>query len=141
MTEQNIIVKNVVQAGAANAGDFLTLTIQTNDGQQLKLGFPASMGPGLLGAITAAIGLVHQEQLKKLGSEQAVLDHIGTSPIQPTAYEVGTARQGDTELVLLRLKKERVPLIDVLLSSEGAADMGEQLQAISARPLEGRKPQ
>jgi|GEM_PF-5175921 len=142
MSEPTLIITNIVQTGAANDGDFLKLTVEVAGGQRIHLGFPAQMGSGLVGAIFAGLGLVHQEQLKRLGTDQAVLDHLGITPLVPTGFEVATGvGHGEESIVLLRLKKEDVPVLDVVVTPAAAMDIGRELQARAAAPFPIRKPQ
>ena len=82
-------------------------------------GEPVLSGGADAAAVTAAIsgaGFAHQEQIKKFGTSQTIADAFGVAPFFQRVelgrfHHLGEKR----EYVLLRLKKENVPLIDVAI--------------------------
>jgi hypothetical protein len=105
---------------------------------------PLRMLQGLMGSFFAAGSLAYNEKLKQVGSEENLVNFIGIAPLTPTGFEVGLGRMLNTEndSVLLRLKLNGTPAVDVILDRQGAKDIAKDLLDTAAKPaMPQQKPQ
>lgn len=130
------MVENITKAGSSENGEFVRLTLVLKGGREITLFFPFKFFSGLMTALFAAGTNAHEDQLKAKGSEQNLLTMLGTVVFEPNGYSLGRGKnlQGDDALVI-RLKKDGLPLVDVGFQFEGARQIAkEMLQEIEKGP-------
>lgn len=126
------IVEAITDTGTTENGEHLTLTLRIKGmPDAVNLYFPAALTQRLVTSAISGASLVHQEQIKKLGTSQTIADAFGLAPFFPSGFELGRFHNmsEQREYVLLRLKKENVPLVDVAIDQRGAIAVGNALIA------------
>ena len=101
------------------------------DGKEQTLAVPISLFQGLIASLIAAGSDAYRQQLKRLGSDQAMLDLYGVCGITPTGFRMYRGRDPSTseDLVLLRLIVDDSPMVDVLLGFPQAKQVATGLLA------------
>ena len=101
------------------------------DGKEETLAVPISLFQGLIASFIAAGSDAYRQQLKRLGSDEAMLDLYGVCGITPTGFRMYRGRDPSTseDLVLLRLIVDDSPMVDVLLGFPQAKQVATGLLA------------
>ena len=101
------------------------------DGKEEKLAVPISLFQGLIASFIAAGSDAYRQQLKRLGSDEAMLDLYGVCGITPTGFRMYRGRDPSTseDLVLLRLIVDDSAIVDVLLGFPQAKQVATGLLA------------
>ena len=132
-----IPVTHVHAVGGANDGAVVTLSLTDGQGRPFVVVLPLTQARALIAPLMAAVGSAHRRQRARLGSDQAILDHLGLAVVRPEAVEVGRAAAPGAEAeVLLRLVQHASPMIDILLERDAALDLGLQLQSMATATTE-----
>lgn len=131
-----VLVTHLQGTGDANDGAFVTVTMTDNRDRPFVLVLPLTQARALIAPLTAAVGSAHSRQRARLGSDQAVIDHLGLAALRPDGIEVGHASKAGAEPeVLIRLLQNTCPVVDVLISRAAAVDFGLQMQStINSEP-------
>ena len=135
---EGVLVRRIGTVGATEGGNHIGIEFETDTDKLLVLLIPVGFFQKFMLGLMTAGGIAHKEQLARLGSERNVLDVAGFSSFHPTRFEVirGRVVSGD-DVVLIRLKKGGIPVIDVTASIPDA----EQLAiAMLNTVAEGPKP-
>lgn len=130
-----ISIEEIKTIGTAPDGSAIHLTFGSAGKPDTTVILPTGLLPGLLTALFAAAGAAHREQTIR-GS--ADLNISGPSFFTPDGYETATGRDETTgsTSILLRLKKNNVPMIDVVLPPADAATIGNALlEQVAKGPL------
>ncbi len=126
------VVEAITDTGTTENGEHVKLSLRVKGiPDPVNLFFPAVLMQRLVTAAISGAGVAHQEQIKKFGTSQTIADAFGVAPFFPSEFELGRFHNmGEKrEYVLLRLKKENVPLIDVAIDPKSATAVGEGLIA------------
>ena len=120
---------SIHEIGDANGGELITVRMQDRRGRAFILTLPFAQAQAMIAPLMGAVSAAHGRQVGRLGSDQAVIDHLSVAGFRPTAIDVahmiGPNKEPD---VLLRLKQNGVAMINVFLSRESAADLAQTLQ-------------
>src|SRR4051812_47141579 len=109
-----IVVRRIMMVGATEHGEHIGVEVETEDGKPSLLLFPFSAFQKLMLALMTAGGIAHRDQAARFGGHDAALSASGFSAFRPSGYDVGRLRLTNGEdVVLLRLKKGALPVIDV----------------------------
>ena len=128
------IVKNVTTVGSAEGGEYIRLSIEL-DGLSPTLFIPYKMFPALLTALIAAGSAAHTDMLARKGSEASVLEMVGGIALRPTEFDLVLSKDGDEDLIVIRLKKDGAPMMLAALSREGAENLAREILSTLASPL------
>ena len=92
-------------------------------------------------ALMTAGGIAHRDQAARFGGNDAALSASGFSAFRPSGYDVGRLRLANGEdVVLLRLKKGALPVIDVTVPADHAKHLGRDISLEAAKqPLRQRE--
>ena len=114
-----------------NDGEHVIAVFSLKDGKEETLAVPISLFQGLMASFIAAGSDAYRQQLKRLGSDQAMLDLYGVCGITPTGFRMYRGRDPSTseDLVLLRLIVDDSPMVDVLLGFPQAKQVATGLLA------------
>ena len=137
-------IADVTQVGTAENGNQILLGGTTPDGGSYRITIPSAIYQGVLASMFAAASMSFQEQLRRLGSEEAVLDAFGVAEFNPTGCKIFLGRDDsvDSDVILLRLEKDRAPIVNVVWSPQEAERVGNALLASVERgPLPPPGPQ
>src|SRR5262245_24074495 len=113
MTETaDLFIDEISTFGATENGEQVRMTFVLKGGSERPIFVPLGLFPGLTASLMAA-GRI---QLGRLGSEDALLNAFPVAPFRPTGYLPARGRDESTgeDVVLLRLKKDRVPVLDLV---------------------------
>ena len=139
--ENAIVVQRIQMIGATERGEHVGLEIQTDDNKNCVLLVPYHLFQKLILGLMTAGGIAHREQLARLGSDNAVISVNGFSAFHPTGHDVGRLRLvNGADVVLLRLKKGALPVIDVTAGMEDAKRMAHNILLEAAKPPPARRP-
>jgi hypothetical protein len=139
--ENAIVVRRIMMIGATEHGEHVGLEIETDTDQNCVLLIPYVLFQKLMLGLLTAGGIAHREQLARLGSESSVLSVAGFSSFHPTGHDVGRVRLvNGEEVVLLRLKKGSLPVIDVTAAIADAKRMAIDILAEADKKPPARRP-
>ena len=105
MTVPGVQVENILSVTATDDGEHVIAVFGLKDGKEETLAVPISLFQGLIASFIAAGSDAYRQQLKRLGSDEAMLDLYGVCGITPTGFRMYRGRDPSTseDLVLLRL--------------------------------------
>jgi hypothetical protein len=136
-----IVVQRIRMIGATEHGEHVGLEIETDANRNCVLLVPFVLLQKLLLGLMTAGGVAYHEQIGRLGSENAVLSVNGFSAFHPTGHDVGRLRLVNGEdVVLLRLKKGNLPVIDVTAAIADAKRMAIDILADAEKEPLKRRP-
>ena len=130
MTVPGVQVENILSVTATDDGEHVIAVFGLKDGKEETLAVPISLFQGLIASFTAGSD-AYRQQLKRLGSDEAMLDLYGVCGITPTGFRMYRGRDPSTseDLVLLRLIVDDSPMVDVLLGFPQAKQVATGLLA------------
>lgn len=124
------IVGKIVSTAATTGGDFVRLSVELVDGNLYTLHFPYALCAGIVTTLQAGAALAHREQMKKLGSDQAVVDAAGFSPIIPNGVSVSRGIDpAGADMILVRLLKGEFPIVDAVFTPNDAETLANDILA------------
>ena len=131
MTVPGVQVENILSITATDDGEHIIAVFGLKDGKEERLAVPISLFQGLIASLIAAVSDAYRQQLKRLGSDEAMLDVYGVCGITPTGFRMYRGRDPSTsvDLVLLRLIVDDLPMVDVLLGFPQAKQVATGLLA------------
>src|SRR5262249_34939333 len=131
MTIPGVQVENILNVTATEDGEHVIAVFGLKGGKEKTLAVPISLFQGLIGSFIAAGSDAYRQQLKGLGSDEAMLDVYGVCGITPTGFRMYRGRDPSTneDLVLLRLIVDDSPIVDVLLGFPQAKQVATGLLA------------
>lgn len=139
--ENAIVIQRIKMIGATEHGEHVGLEIETDDNKNSVLLVPFSLFQKLILGLMTAGGIAHRDQLARFGSNSVALSAGGFSAFHPTGYEVGRLRLANgNDIVLLRLKKGSLAIIDVTLSAEDAKHLAQDMAIEAAKQPAPRGP-
>lgn len=139
-----ILIDGISKIGAAENGDFIRMTFTVNDGGDHTIFLPIALFQGVMASLFAAGSIAYREKLRQFGSEENLLNALGVTPFVPTDFEPARGKDHGTgaDVVLLRLKKDRIPMVDLVFDFQGAREVGEALiEEADKGPLPPDRPQ
>ncbi|HJU12786.1 MAG TPA: hypothetical protein VJ728_18025 [Candidatus Binataceae bacterium] len=136
-----IVIRRIMMLGATEHGEHVGLEIETDSNQNCVLLVPFGLFQKLLLGLMTAGGVARREQLARHGSDSNVLSVAGFSAFHPTGYDVtrGMLANGK-DVVLLRLKKGDLPIIDVTAAVGDAKRMAHDILTEVAKKPGVRRP-
>ena len=131
MTLPGVQVENILSVTATDDLEYVIAVFGLKDGKEQTLAVPISLFQGLIASFIAAGSDTYRQQLKRLGSDEAMLDLYGVCGITPTGFRMYRGRDPSTseDLVLLRLIVDDSPMVDVLLGFPQAKQVATGLLA------------
>ncbi len=139
--EDAIVIRRILMVGSTENGEHLGMEIETEDGTLSLLLFPFFAFPKLMLSLMTAGGLAHRDQLARFAGHEAALSATGLSAFRPTGYHVGRMRLTNGEdVVLMRLKKGELPILDVTLPVQDAKLLGRDVTLEAAKEPLRKKP-
>ena len=131
MTVPGVQVENILSVTATDDGEHVIAVFGLKDGKEQTLAVPISLFQGLIASFIAAGSDAYRQQLKRLGSDEVMLDLYGVCGITPTGFRMYRGRDPSTseDLVLLRLIVDDSPIVDVLLGFPQAKQVATGLLA------------
>ena len=118
------MVRRIGTVGSTEGGNHIGIEFETDANKVLVLLVPLGLFQKFMLGLMTAGGIAHKEQRARLGSERNVLDVGGFSAFHSTRFEVirGRVVSGE-DVVLMRLKKGDIPVIDVTASVADAEQL------------------
>ena len=139
--EDAIVVRRIMMVGATEHGEHVGLEIETATNQNCVLLVPFGLFQKLILGLLTAGGIAHKDQLARHGSESRVFSAAGFSAFHPTGYDVARGRLiNGADVVLLRLKKGPLPIIDVTAAVADAKRMADDILIEVAKTPGVRRP-
>jgi len=131
MTVPGVQVENILSITATDDGEHIIAVFGSKDGKEKTLAIPIGLFQGLIASVIGAGSKAYRQQLKRLGSDEAMLDVYGVCGITPTGFRMYRGRDPSTseDLVLLRLIVDDSPMVDVLLGFPQAKQVATGLLA------------
>lgn len=141
-TRAAAIVRRIGMAGATEHGEHVALEVEFDEGPAITLLFPFGMFQKLMLALMTAGDQARQAQVERLGSDASVIAHAGNWSFLPTGHQLGRAEAPDgSDVILMRLKKAQLSIIDVMLAYESAEALGvDLLKEVRKGPHDRRRP-
>ena len=102
MTIPGLQVKNILNVTATDDGEHVIAVFGLKDGKEETLAVPISLFQGLIASFIAAGSDAYRQQLKRLGSDEAMLDVYGFCGITPTGFRMYRRRDASTNEDLAR---------------------------------------
>lgn len=123
-----IIAHGIGVVGTTEHGEHVGMELLLEAGDRVSVLFPSPLFQKLMAALMAAGDSAQKKLIERLGSEQAAASHIGAQPFAPNDWAVGRAftREGQ-EVILIRFKKDRLPVVDVAIDYSSATGLGQAL--------------
>jgi hypothetical protein len=81
-------VSGFSEVGASEGGEHVVLGCDIEGGDPCRLLIPASIYQALMAALLAAGSLTYQEQPKRLGTPEAVMNAYGVADFKPSSFHV-----------------------------------------------------
>jgi hypothetical protein len=137
-------IADVTEVGTKDNGDQIVLGGPTTDGGSYRIAIPSALYQGVLASMFAAASMSFREQLRRLGSEEAVVNAFGVAEFSPTGYKVFLGRDdsADSDVILLQLKKDHAPIVNVMWTPQEAQQVANALLASVAQgPLPPMGPE
>jgi hypothetical protein len=123
-----VIVDKIKSAGSTEHGEHIHLTVVPRGGKAMSLFFPFALFQQLVTAVIAGGSAAYRDQVRRLGSDENIVTVHGMTNFHPTGFELGRGQSaGGPVLILLRLKKDGVPVIDATFDFQAAAELGGAL--------------
>jgi hypothetical protein len=96
MTIPGVKVENILSVTATDDGGHVIAVFGSKDGKEETLAVPISLFQGLIASFIAAGSDAYKQQLKRLGSDEAMLDVYGVCGITPTGFRIYRGRDAST---------------------------------------------
>jgi|SRR6516165_6469211 hypothetical protein len=105
MTVPSVQVENILSVTATDNGEHVIAVFGLKDGKEETLAVPISLFQELIASFIAAGSDAHRQQLKRLRSDEAMLDVCGVCGITPIGFRMYRDRDASTneDLLFLRL--------------------------------------
>jgi hypothetical protein len=128
--KDGLVVSRILTVGATERGEHVGLEFETGADQNFVVLVPFGLFQKLTLSLLTAGGIARREQVARLGSDGNVLSVAGFSAFRPTGCDLvrGQLTNGE-EVVLLRLKKDSLAVIDVAMSVDDAGKMATDILA------------
>jgi hypothetical protein len=110
-----------------NGGQLLVLNASVRNIGPVRIGLPTSEAQKLFTVLLAGASRAYGKQAAAAGGEENLLNLQGLAAFRPTDFELGQASSPQEHLVLLRLKQNRMPMIDVVLDFPSAGQLASAL--------------
>jgi len=126
----HLIVDRIGVVGITEHGEHVGMELHFGTGESATVLFPTPFYQKLMAALMSAGAAAQKERLAWLGSQQAVLDYTGAEPFAPTDWAFGRAKARDgTDVLMMRLLKDELPVVDVALALDAAERYSLELAA------------
>jgi hypothetical protein len=140
-TEDALVVKRIMMIGSTELCEHIGIEIETDEGKSQVLLFPFAFFQKLLLALLTAGGIAHRERRSHLGSDRDILNVDGFSSFKPTGHDVARVRLASGEdVVLMRMKKGTLPVIDITASVGDAKQLAADILAEAAKDAPRPQP-
>ena len=142
-TKDGLVVDRIGMVGTTVHGEHIGIEMQFEGGAVRTVLIPFGLYQKLMLGMMAAGAAAHGDQVGRLGSDQNVLAHNGFAAFLPTGFDLGRGwAPNGADKVLMRFKQESLPVIDIMLDYDHAAQLGADLAAEARKgPPARRKPQ
>ncbi|OYX36721.1 MAG: hypothetical protein B7Y99_00155 [Caulobacterales bacterium 32-69-10] len=133
------MVEKIGTVGITEHGEHFGMELMFVSGERAAVMFPHDMFQRLLAVLMGAGAAAYSAQIARLGSEERVLVNSGSEAFRPTDFEFGRGRDlAGANILLMRFKKDRLPVFDIALPFDVAGTFAQELLAELAK--DGSKP-
>lgn len=140
MSDQALLIEEVSnEFGEASSGEVVFVVGKVRGLGRAKIAIPLAEARKLFVALMGASSAAHAKQVAIKGTEANLLAMQGMAAFKPTDYELGgVSGEGETQL-LLRLKHNQTPIIDVVFAPSAAIEMAESIREYAENLETGQK--